>query len=113
MKIEQTIDRMIAQLKTMPEIIILISECVYLDHPIILDIRWGFHLSLSKIEGFEPWESRGKWEECIRGYKYTLFSLCKSLIIHKNFRENTIAILRFEIEELKEATKLREMCKDD
>lgn len=72
----------------------LISDCICLFHPISLDVRYLFHLRISKIDGVAPWESRERWEEVVTGNKgYTLWSLLSALCRHRRFRADVIAVL--------------------
>jgi len=79
----------------------LISKCIYLDHPLILEIRWQFHIILSEIEGFKPWPSREEWEIYVADYcQYNLFTLAKSILEGSSFRRITIAVLKHEVEKM-------------
>jgi hypothetical protein len=80
----------------------LISDCIYFNHPIVLDIRWQFHVSLSKIDNFDPWESREAWENTVKSYRYTIFSFLKSFFSKSEFRKNIIVVLEYELMGLKE-----------
>ena len=85
------------------EILRLISECIRFDHPIVLDIRYYFHLLVSDMYGIEPWATREKWEKVIKGCPYTLRSFLKSFRQDANFRQQIIVVLELEVSRLKEA----------
>jgi hypothetical protein len=91
-------------------IINLISSCIYLDHPIVLDIRWQFHVSLSEIDNLEQWESREKWEKLIKSYKYTVFTFLRDVFQRSSFRKDIVTVLEYEIMNL--TNKKMEMSND-
>lgn len=97
MKIEQ-ITKMIRELIN---ILKLISNCIYLYHPITLDIRYFYHLRVSGIHNINPWSSRKEWEENIKDCcQYTLWKVIKLLLTDEWTRHNLIAILQTEVERI-------------
>ena len=90
-------------MKSTLRILELVSECIRFDHPIVLDIRYRFHLLASEMSGVKPCSTRKRWEEVIKGCPYTLRSFLKVFRQDANFRQRTIAALELEILRLKEA----------
>jgi len=88
-------------MKSTLKILRLISECIQYDHPIVLDIRYRFHLLVCDLSGSDPWPTRGKWEEIVRGDQYTLRNFLQMLRDFR-FRKRIIAVLEIEVARLKE-----------
>ncbi len=80
----------------------LVSDLIYLHHPITMDIRWLFHKRLAFLDGREGWESRQAWHELVSTYHYSAWKFIKGLLSDTRFRENAIRTLSAERDELLE-----------
>lgn len=80
----------------------LVSSCIRLSHPVILDIRYFFHLKVGGLYNSNTW-GREEWEEYIVEHcEYDLSMFVRALCRDKWFRENIITVLKDEISKLEE-----------
>ena len=74
----------------------LVSDLVYLHHPITMDIRWLFHKRLASLDGREGWAAREVWHELVSTYHYSLWQFIKSVLTHNSFSKSIIRVLSAE-----------------
>lgn len=80
----------------------LISNIIMLKHPIIMDIRYRYHVVLGRVL-YHKTEIRSEWDKGaivtkIRGY--ALIEFIKTMLLKKDNRKNLILVLSFEVDRL-------------
>lgn len=78
--------------KDIAKICSLISDCISMHHPLVLEIRYLFCLYVSG----NCWGSREKWEGIVKGYNYSLPKFANTIREDETFRKRVIQMLESE-----------------
>jgi len=95
---------MIADLRN---IFFLVSDCIQLNHPIVLDIRYLFTETLGYFLSVDSQRTREEWGQLVTSeykgepnYQWTFTSFIKILLIRKIYRKRVVSVLEYERDKL-------------